>query len=284
MNADLSKLAIHTITNKPWSTEECIDRYSKAGVGGITFWRYSFEGRKPAEVGRQAREAGLEVVSVARGGFFPAATELDRRKAIDDNRVAIDMTAEVSAPSLVLVCGAVAGMPLQEARRQIQDAIAELLDYAAERQVVLAIEPLHPMYAEDRSAINTMAQASDICEALDSHPNVGIACDVYHTWWDSELEREITRAGAFGNLTAFHICDWKTPAADILNDREIMGEGCIDIAGIHQWVTNAGFTGYNEVEIFSNRYWEEDQENYLDRIINAYRALQINAAEGRSIT
>ena len=49
----LERLAIHTITNQPWSTEQCIENYAKAGVGGITFWRYSFDGRKPEKVGQQ---------------------------------------------------------------------------------------------------------------------------------------------------------------------------------------------------------------------------------------
>lgn len=273
MTEDLSRFAIHTITNKPWSTEECIDHYARAGIGGITFWRYSFEGRKPETVGRQAREAGLEVVSVARGGFFPATTAKGLQDAIDENRRAIDETADVGAPSLVLVCGALPGQSLPDSRRQIQDGIAKLLAYAAEQNVVLAIEPLHPMYSNDRSAVNTMAQASDICEDLDNHPNVGIACDVYHTWWDSELEHEITRAGAFGNLTAFHICDWKTPTNDFLNDRGLMGEGCIDVRGIQQWVTDSGFTGFHEVEIFSDNYWSMNQNEYLQLILNACNEL-----------
>ncbi|MGK0187090.1 MAG: sugar phosphate isomerase/epimerase [Verrucomicrobiales bacterium] len=273
MNIDLSQIAIHTITTKPWSTEECIDNYSRAGIGGITFWRYSFEGRDPAVVGRQAREAGLEVVSVARGGFFPATTARDLQQAIDANRRAIDETAAVGAASLALVCGAVPGQPLSLSRQQIQDGIGELLPYAAERNVILAIEPLHPMYADSRSAVNTMAQASEICEALNNHPNIGIACDVYHTWWDSELEREITRAGAFGNLSAFHICDWKSPTTDFLNDRGLMGEGCIDIREISEWVTAAAFSGHHEVEIFSDTYWAMDQAEYLQKILDACRDL-----------
>ena len=89
---NISNIAIHTITNRPWTTEQCIEEYSKAGIGGITFWRYSFEGRDPKKVGEQARNAGLNVVSVARGGFFAAESKEDREKAIDDNKKAIDET------------------------------------------------------------------------------------------------------------------------------------------------------------------------------------------------
>ncbi len=262
------RLAVHTITTKPWSTEQCIEKYAAAGVGGITFWRYSFEGRDPAAVGRQARDAGLEVVSVARGGFFPAPTEPARREAIDDNLRAIDEAAAAGAPSLVLVCGAVPGQALADSHAQIRDGIAACLDHAAAAGVVLAIEPLHPMYAAERSAINTMAQANALCEALGSGPNIGIACDVYHTWWDDALEAEIARAGAAGNLTAYHICDWLSPTTDFLNDRGLMGEGCIDLPQIGRWVERAGFAGFHEVEIFSGRWWASDQDAYLKRIVD----------------
>ena len=139
--------------------------------------------------------------------------------------------------------------------------------------MILAIEPLHPMYADDRSAINTMAQASDLCEALGSHAHVGIACDVYHTWWDPDLEGQIARAAAAGNLIAYHICDWKTPTVDLLNDRGLMGEGCIDLHQIGSWIRSAGFSGYDEVEIFSDRHWSTDQDKYLQRIVAAYQEL-----------
>jgi len=62
------------------------------------------------------------------------------------------------------------------------------------------------------------------------------------------------------------------PTTDILLDRGLMGEGCIPIKQIRSWVEAAGFTGFNEVEIFSNAYWKEDQHDFLKRIIKAYKA------------
>ena len=114
-----------------------------------------------------------------------------------------------------------------------------------------------------------MAQAYEMTEALKS-PWVGVAVDVYHLWWDPNLEKEIARCGKNNALLAFHVCDWKTPTADLLNDRGLMGEGCIPIRKIRSWVEGAGFDGYNEVEIFSSENWKEDQSEFLKRIISAY--------------
>ena len=157
-----------------------------------------------------------------------------------------------------------------KSRKQIKDGIAAVIPDAAAAGVKLTIEPLHPMYADTRSAINTLAQANDMAEELKS-PWVGVAIDVYHLWWDPFLEQEIKRCGKKGNLSAFHICDWKVPTTDFLFDRGLMGEGCIPVRQIRYWVEEAGFKGFNEVEIFSHAYWKEDQSEFLGKIIKAYR-------------
>ncbi len=267
---DLSRLCVHTITTKPWKIEEAAERFSAAGIGGITVWRDALAGRNIRQTGKLLRERNLQVVSLCRGGFFPHAKAAGRQIAVDDNKRAIDEAAELEAPHVVLVCGAVPGQPLSESRKQISDGIAAVLSHAEAAGVKLAIEPLHPMYADSRSAVNTLAQANDMTEALAS-PWVGVAVDVYHLWWDPALETEIYRCGRNGNLLAFHVCDWKTPTTDLLNDRGLMGEGCINIRQIRGWVEAAGFTGFNEVEIFSNQYWAGDQSAFLEKIIRAYR-------------
>jgi sugar phosphate isomerase/epimerase len=125
------------------------------------------------------------------------------------------------------------------------------------------------MYAGDKSAINRMAEAREICEQLDSR-YVGIAVDVYHVWWDPDLEEEIRLAGQGGWMSAFHICDWRVPTRDLLTDRGLMGEGCIDVRRIRGWVEDAGFSGWNEVEVFSEEHWAEDQNGYVEKIKGAY--------------
>ena len=266
---DLSRLCVHTITTKPWSIEEATDRYAAAGVNGITVWRQWLDGRDIGATGKALRAAGIEIVSLCRGGFFPATDAAGRQRAIDDNLKAIDEAQALGAPLIVLVCGADPGQPLAESRGQIVDGIAAVLDRANQAGVKLAIEPLHPMYADTRSAVNTLRQANEMCDRLDS-PLVGVAVDVYHLWWDPDLEEQIQRSGRADRILAFHVCDWRSPTEDLLNDRGLMGEGCINVPEIRGWVEENGFDGFIEVEIFSNRYWAMDQGQFLEEIKRAY--------------
>ena len=267
---NLNRLCIHTITTKPWTIEESIEKYARAGVKGITIWRDTLENRNRKEIGKKIEDAGLEIISMCRGGFFPKATAEERQISIKDNLALIDEAAEVGAPLIVLVCGAEPTLSLDQSRNQITEGIIQMNSYAREKGVKLAIEPLHPMYADTRSAVNTMEQANDMCEEINDG-NVGIAVDVYHLWWDHHLKEQISRAGAKNNIMAFHTCDWKSPTTDLLLDRGLMGEGIAPIREIRSWVEQAGFNGFIEVEVFSENHWKKDQNIFLGEIIEAYK-------------
>jgi sugar phosphate isomerase/epimerase len=269
MQAPISRLCVHTITTKPLALPAAIAGYCGIGASGITVWRDALTPLGLAESKKHLAGSGLSVMSLCRGGFFPAITEVDRQKALDDNRRAIDEAAAIGAPLVVLVCGAVPKMPLAEGRKQIADAIAALIPHAAAAGVRLGIEPLHPMYADSRSAVNTLGQANDIVEELAS-PQVGVTIDVFHVWWDERLEAEIARSGRLNAIFSFHVCDWRSPTRDLLNDRGLMGEGSIPLRQIRGWVERAGFNGMIEVEIFSNELWQTDQSDFLRKIRSAY--------------
>lgn len=284
MTADLSRCAIHTMTNKPWSLAQCCEHYAAAGVGGISIWRNTVAPEEGGigldEAVEIVRGSGLSVPAYVRGGFFPAVAEADRQAAIDHNKTLLDEARALGADQVVLVVGAMPGMPLADARKQVTDGIAGCLDHAKDAQVKLSIEPLHPMYAGDKSCVNRMAEARKICESLgaDARGFVGIACDVYHVWWDPDLEAEIKLAGEQGTLMGFHVCDWRLNTRHMLTDRGLMGDGCIDISGIRRCVRNAGFSGFDEVEVFSEEYWAKDQTDYLATIVDRYAETCVNGS------
>lgn len=268
----LSNLAIHTFTNKPWSIHECIENYARKGIGGISIWRETVAGCDLAEVRKHLADAGVKPVSLVRGGFFTGVTAEAREKAIENNLAALAECEALGIDKIVLVCGATVGQTPQVNRAQIAEGISSIAGRAAEVGVRLLVEPLHPVYAGDRSAICSLRDANDLCEEL-ALPNVGIALDVYHVWHEMDLEMQIHRCAAGGWLDAYHICDFKPDQDHTLFDRGLMGEGCVPLKQIDAWILAAGFTGLREVEIFSRKWWAEDQHKYLDAIEAAYQSV-----------
>lgn len=252
------------------SLAEIIDACAQRGIGGIAPWRRELEGHNLQDISRQLKANNISVSGLCRSTYYTAPTQSERQAAIDENRRALDVAAELNARCYMQVVG---GLPagskdLAEARQQVMDGIRQLLPHSREVGIPIALEPLHPMTAADRSCLSTLRQALDWCDELDPNGQygLGVAVDVYHLWWDPELFSQIARAGK--RILAFHVSDWLVPTVDLVNDRGMPGDGVIDIRAIRQQVESAGYSGLVELEIFSSaNWWTKDRDLILDTSI-----------------
>ena len=281
--ADHRWLSLNTATvRKQGNLLEIIEACARHGIRAIDPWRDQVAAVGIDRAARAVRDTGLELSGYCRGGMFTsdAARRIDVR---DDNRRAVDEAKALGACCIVLVvgglpqysrAGSAASKDIIGARAQVEDAIAEMMEYAQQARMPLAIEPLHPAYAADRACVNTTRQALDICDRLDSGRTgaLGVALDVYHIWWDPEVLSQISRAGR-DRLLAFHVCDWLVPTKDILNDRGMMGDGVIDIQSLRRAVEAEGFIGYSEIEIFSEGWWARPIDEVLRTCIERHRTV-----------
>ncbi|WP_318388455.1 sugar phosphate isomerase/epimerase [Enterobacter sp.] len=263
---DKNRLSINTATvRQQWNLGQIIDGCARHNIRGISPWRDQVQALGLQQTAQRIRSNELFVSGYCRGGMFPGVDAQARRAADEDNRRAVDEALALNAACLVLVVGGLPGesKDLAGARSQVRDGLGRLLEYARNAGMPLAIEPLHPMYAADRACVNTLEQANDLCDEL-GDDGLGIAVDLYHTWWDPKFYAELERAGR-KRILAFHLCDWLVPTRDLLNDRGMMGDGVIDIRAARLAVEALGFTGAHEVEIFSaHNWWQRDPDEVLE--------------------
>ncbi|HWZ40096.1 MAG TPA: sugar phosphate isomerase/epimerase family protein [Bradyrhizobium sp.] len=276
-------LSLNTATvRKQGDLMAIIDACARHRIRAIDPWRDQVAAVGLDRAARAVRDAGLDLSGYCRGGLFPS--DAARRGEVrDDNRRCVDEAKALGATCIVLVAGGLpqysrpgsaASKDIAAARAQVEEALAEMLDYARQAKVPLAIEPLHPAYAADRACVNTTKQALDICDRLDPARSgaLGVALDVYHIWWDPEVMGQIARAGK-ERLLAFHVCDWLVPTKDILNDRGMMGDGVIDIKRLRAAVEVQGYAGYSEIEIFSDDWWARPMDEVLRTCIERHRTV-----------
>ncbi len=269
---DKKRITINQITTNNLSLQQAVAAYAKAGLRGITPWRDKIEQAGLATSKAIIADAGLTVTGFCIAGLFTQKGVEGRQVQIDEARRAIDMAAALGSPSIVTVVGGLlpGSRSLADARCFAFDALAETLAHARACGVTLAIEALHPMYAPDWSVVATLRDANDWCDRLGE--GTGLAVDSYHVWWDPTAAAEIARAGRAGRLSALHVSDWLPDTRSLLLDRGIPGEGVIDNRGIVQTMKEAGFDGWTEVEIFSERLWAEPADDVLRRIIHGCSA------------
>ena len=257
-----------------WTLTEAAEACVRHGVRCVDPWR-----DQVAKVGldvaaRAIGDAGLAVSGYCRGGMFPAPDAAGRQAAIDDNLRCIDEAVALGAECVVYVVG---GLPkgsrdIGAARQMVADGFAAILPHARACNMPLALEPLHPMYAGDRSVLTTLAQALDLSDELGE--GTGVAIDAYHVWWDPQVETQIARAGKGGQILAWHVCDWLVPTKDLLLDRGMMGDGVIDLPRIRGWIEKAGYRGWTEVEIFSrDDWWKRPGDEVLRTCIERFNTV-----------
>lgn len=263
----IDRLSLNQITTDRLSMREAVDACVRAEVPWIALWRHKVSEAGLAESKRLVRDAGLRISSLCRGGYFPAATAEARQERLDDNRRAVEEAAELGTDTLVLVCGPAPDRDIDFARRTVAEAIAELVPFARSHGVKLGIEPLHPMYAAERSVINTLAQANILAEQFDVK-DVGVVVDAFHVWWDPELYTQIDRAS--GRILGFHVSDWIVPTPDLLMGRGMMGDGVIELRRMRHAVEAAGYAGPIEVEIFNRAIWDMPGDDALSLIKDRY--------------
>jgi sugar phosphate isomerase/epimerase len=266
-SCSLQRLSLNQITTEKWNIRQAAEGCVRAEIPWIALWRHKVAETGLQESKRLVRDAGLQVSSLCRGGMFPAGTAEERRTRMDDNRRAVEEAAELGAEVLVLVCGPAPGRDIDSARKWVAEGIEQLVPFAEQHGVKLGIEPLHPMYAAERSVVVTLAQANEMAQPY-RPDQVGVVVDVFHVWWDPDLYSQIQRAS--GRILGFHVSDWIVPTPDLLMGRGMMGDGVIEIRRIRQAVEATGYQGPIEVEIFNREIWDTPGDEVLEQMKGRY--------------
>jgi sugar phosphate isomerase/epimerase len=265
----ISRLSINQYTLRNWTIPRLLEGCAAEQIPFVALWRDKIAETGLNETLKLLDGTGIRVSSLCRGGFFPAETVALQTRNLEENYRAVDEAAAIGAEVLVLVCGGIVNRDLDRSRKMVAEGIARLLPYATQAGVKLGIEPLHPMFAADRSVIVSLSQANEIIESLKS-PALGVVIDVYHVWWDPAVHTEIARGS--GHIIGFHVNDWVVPVADLLNGRGMMGDGVIEIQRLREAVSRAGYTGPIEVEIFNERLWQMPGDELLRLVKDRFLA------------
>jgi sugar phosphate isomerase/epimerase len=212
------------------------------------------------------------------GGWGRSRDPADAAANRDRNLRILDQAVELGTSVVSVGVGGLApgDRDVPSARARVEAGLVELAPRAAERQLQLAIEPLHPVFFPDLSVLPTLGLAVDLVERIDLAP-VGLNVDSMHVWWDPELVPLLRRAAA--RVYLVQINDW-LPNAPHRLDRGVMGEGCIDFNPMIEALD--GYAGIYEIETINDELRKLDLGDVFRRSVVGFQQTFGRAAQTRS--
>jgi sugar phosphate isomerase/epimerase len=247
------RLALSEISTVGASFEEDVTAYAAAGFDGIGIWEFKLPEDDAANL-ELLRGAGLAVANCI--PTVPSILPLrlpgmegppDVRERIDALCASTRRLAAYEPESVLLITG-----PLGEAdsRDLVIDGLREIAGAAADASVRLGLEPIHPSQRETVSFVNSIDVALVLLDEA-GLGEVGIMADTYNLWEESPE----ALAAVAQRVTGLHVAD--VPTEPGRTDRVLPGEGGSRSADIVRALTDAGWDGSLDVEIFStpDRFW-----------------------------
>jgi protein FrlC len=228
--------------------EETIRRLAKIGYDGIEIgccaphaWPAYLSKARRQELRKIMDGEGLPAISLlpAPGGgpgFNPSSPDIEERQAtVAQYKDVIDLAADFGAGLVLYIAGwQIFGTTRAEAWSRSLDCLGQIAPYAAERNVVIAIEPT----PTDGNLVETGDEALEMMRAIGG-ANVKVMLDTSQSLYRREVPSDEIRAlGA--HLVHIHVADV---------DRRAPGDGAIDWSEVIRAVDDIGFNGYLTMEI-----------------------------------
>ncbi len=254
-------LSMSQMTTCRWSFLEDVQRYRQAGFSALAAWRpklVDFGEERSAEL---LQDSGLRVSSLNWAGGFTGANGYSFNEAVHDVRETIRTASRLGAPVVTIVSGAKLGHIQPHATRLLVEGLTATVDIAAEWGVTLALQPMHSLFRDEWTFLNSLDLTEEILAQID-HPHLGIAFGTYHLWQEPDL---LARLPALvPRIAVVQISDWRdNPRCD--NDRLPPGSGSIPLAPIVGTLEEHGYAGDYEVDVWSTDLWKTDERLLLRR-------------------
>jgi sugar phosphate isomerase/epimerase len=240
------RFAISQITTLPASFEDDLRIYREVGVEGIGIWEIKLEAGREHEQLAALHDSGLAstsavpaVPSIAPIGI-PGPEQPEER--VDAYCAGLRRLAPFEPSAVVLLTGAGERTAIVEGLRAI----------AAEARALglrIALEPYSRHDGEEWTIVHTIPEAVALIEQAGVADDVGILFDVWHLWDCDGLEEQI--AGEIGRIAGVHVNDVRQPTRSFA-DRVLPGDGVADPPRILGALDRAGWSGFYELEVFSD--------------------------------
>jgi sugar phosphate isomerase/epimerase len=235
------------------SFEEDLAAYSAAGIDGIGICELKLVQGRESEQLTAFRESGLKASAcIPAVPSFLSLPELPGPESPEERLEAILAGMRRLAPfepeAFVCLTGPAGRLSNQEAHALVVDGLRTLAAEGARLGVPVGLEPMSSHYRDDWTIPTTLGEAAALADEADV-AGLGLVFDTWQLWDSPQLFQEIQLYA--GRIVAVHVADWREPTRSWC-DRVLPGDGVIDLAGMLDALEASGWTGFYELEMFSD--------------------------------
>lgn len=244
----------HYLTPPGYPLETFLDQAVSAGANGVGITERTLSEAATPVLRAMLRERGLGVSSVNSAGFFLWADPERARVQRSVNTRLLEAAAELAADTLVVIGGGLQDMgsphtrgALAHARAVLEAELPAMIEAAGKYGVRLGVEPMHPLRIFTKGTLNTLAQAAALCDRL---PGLGVVLDLFHTWWDPDLEPMLARLS--DRLRLVQLSGVAQPRHQNAAPRRcLLKQGVADVGRVLHALRRCGYRGRFEFELFA---------------------------------
>ena len=252
VGGSLPRFAVSACTTYHSTFAEDLANYRALDIDGIGLWEYKLPEGSDDEMLASFQKSGLtatfcipNVPDVTYGDVLFSEPR-DPRERLARLKAGIRRLARFKPLAVACLAGPPRDVGVAAARSLVVEALREAAYVAGEVNVRLALEVIRP--GPGGSLASTIPEARALIADI-GVPNIDVLIDTWH-FWDSQ--QALTDIRAHGeSIVGVQVND-RLSAARGWGDRTLPGRGDMDLRPILQAVRDSRFSGWYELEIFSD--------------------------------
>lgn len=276
------KYSISEVTTFHCSFEEDVKLYAQIGAHGIGVWGFKME-----PYGNMRAKELLERYNLRATNCIPDVNSIlpyelspepvDSRKRVEAFLPNMESMAKLNPTAIVVITGPQGSYSADEANDLCMEGFTRIAKAADDLGVTVELEPIHKSVANEMTMIWDIPGTLKMLKEL-NQPNFKMLFDTWHLW-DTPNVLDLIKEN-INLIGGVHVSDWQQVNRSWV-DRAFPGEGKLPMMQILNTLDAAGFSGYYDVEIFSddgtygndfdNSLWKLSPEEIVDRATRIFR-------------
>jgi sugar phosphate isomerase/epimerase len=275
------RYAVNATSLPHHSVSEAIRDVSASGAQGLGLWERKMAPGEDGRVADEMAEHGLAATFCVPATHTILPSQIDGPGAPQDREERVQaLCASIRRlakfnPAAVLIAPGASGDPAHPAgpMDEVMRVLPIIADVADECGVRIGVE----LIARRRGGtISSLPAMVDALEAI-GRDSLGIMFSVFHSWDEPDLHEHLRRYA--DRINSVQVCDIRETERSPF-DRELPGRGRAVAPGIMATLLEAGYSGWWELEIFSDdgtfgtalpgSYWAMPAEDFLGQAKRAF--------------